>query len=461
MEQFRIFIASSTERIELATEIADALGKLGQEPVRWWMLFSPSSYTIESLEGALTGAEAGVFLCTGDDRGRIREQELAIARDNVILELGLFIAKLGRRRCFIVADSNRPLRMPTDLEGISTIRADMGPDNIASLVVKCMRESIRVGQRRADRRCIHVLADSNITAKVNAKELPVEWHQRALYCGTEGAKAWLAYADDEFNNVQTNKDRTLDQQQTVMALNGGRWRSYISLGPGDGRRDRYVYDKLRTLLTDVQYVPVDISEGLIHHATSALRETGAIVPFGVLGDFEDNQNFIFEQIDQALPRPRLIGLLGNTLGNLDGGDEKFLRGLQVHMQRGDELLLDVATAREPWEFDPYHKYFKSAVRRRFIAQGIARQLGRSPRDILAQFKKRIGATPTKAPQYAQQQTIYDKATQRVGLALRVYYFDKFRDWIARELQFDEKYAQEYSFEGTPSFGAGLIRLARR
>ncbi|ANQ23114.1 hypothetical protein BA893_07100 [Vibrio natriegens] len=59
-------------------------------------------------------------------------------RDNVLFELGLFIGKLGKRRCFIVMPDNVDLHIPTDLVGVtpakysgtrakSEIAASLGP----------------------------------------------------------------------------------------------------------------------------------------------------------------------------------------------------------------------------------------------------------------------------------------------------------------------------------------------
>ena len=460
MRKFNIFLASSTEQLSFASKIADALSKLGHMPIRWWTSFDASTYNLEALEEVLEKADAGVFVCFGDDQATVRKNHQKIPRDNVILELGFFLSALGRRRCFVVAPSDNQLRLPTDLAGLTTIHAAADPDSIASMVINGILKSLDGENRYAKNNCINIRADPEITAKINSTPTPVEWHQRALYCGTEGGKAWLAYADDEFNNVQTSNDRDLDREKTLAALDDVGWRSFISLGPGDARRDRHIYDKLQTLEVIVQYVPVDISEGLIHHAARTLGLGGALVPFGILGDFEDGQDFVFEHLNHSLPRPWLIGLLGNTLGNLDVGAETFLRRIAVRMQPGDELLLDIATTQVQWDFDPYHRYFQSPVRRQFIAQGIARQLGQSAEKILSRFESRVAAKRIQAPDHAEQQLIYDQETGKLGLTLRAYYFDKFCAWITKELPFDLKWGDDYQFEGT-SFGAGLIRLARR
>lgn len=48
-----------------------------------------------------------------------RGVEAPAARDNVLLELGLFIGGLGRDRTFMLYDRTNPPRLPSDLAGIS------------------------------------------------------------------------------------------------------------------------------------------------------------------------------------------------------------------------------------------------------------------------------------------------------------------------------------------------------
>jgi hypothetical protein len=460
MGQFTFFLASSTEQLTLASDIADALGKLDHRAIRWWTSFDPSAYNLEALEAALRQADAGIFLCIGDDTGKIRDAEVKVPRDNVILELGLFLGVLGRRRCFIVADSDTGLRLPSDLAGITRLDASRDADWIASTVTKNVAKSIESEPRKTKNGCIHIRADGGVTMKITQSRLPAEWHQRALYYGTEGAKAWLAYSDDEYTKVQTTADQLADADQTIAALGRERFRTFVSLGPGDARRDKQVYEQLRTSNGPVQYIPVDISDSLIHYAVGTLVSVGAPVPFGLLADFEDGQDFLFDNL-KGLPQPRLFTLLGNTLGNLDIGAESFLRQFAGRMKRGDQLLLDVTTTEQEWTFDPYKRYFTSPIRKEFIAQGIARQLGVSTHEILGRFEDRIAAKRAeRRPDHAEQQLIYDKETGKIGLTLRAYYFDRFRNWIDSNTALKVEYAEQYQFEGV-QFGAGLIRLSKQ
>jgi predicted nucleotide-binding protein len=44
-------------------------------------------------------------------------------RDNVIFELGFFIEKLGKKRCFIVMPDDIDFQIPTDLVGITPAKS--------------------------------------------------------------------------------------------------------------------------------------------------------------------------------------------------------------------------------------------------------------------------------------------------------------------------------------------------
>ena len=61
-----------------------------------------------------------MFIFSPDDIINIRGENSNITRDNVIFELGLFIGRLGKDRCYIVMPDNcDDLRIPTDLLGIT------------------------------------------------------------------------------------------------------------------------------------------------------------------------------------------------------------------------------------------------------------------------------------------------------------------------------------------------------
>lgn len=66
-----------------------------------------------------------IFVFSPDDTTNIRKTTYKAVRDNVILELGFFLPKIGRERCFIIRPNNATnLRLPTDILGITVLTFD-------------------------------------------------------------------------------------------------------------------------------------------------------------------------------------------------------------------------------------------------------------------------------------------------------------------------------------------------
>ena len=123
-----LFVASSSESLELAHALQENLEHVAEVTVWDQGVFAPSKYTLESLIEILERADFGVFLFSPDDVVRIREGEKAVVRDNVLFELGLFIGRLSRERNFIVVPRSdaHTLHIPTDLMGLTPIPFDSG-----------------------------------------------------------------------------------------------------------------------------------------------------------------------------------------------------------------------------------------------------------------------------------------------------------------------------------------------
>ena len=62
--------------------------------------------------------DAAVFVLAPDDVSKIRDDEFAAVRDNVLIELGMFTGRLGCDRTFWVAPRDDKFRIPSDLLGI-------------------------------------------------------------------------------------------------------------------------------------------------------------------------------------------------------------------------------------------------------------------------------------------------------------------------------------------------------
>ncbi len=115
----KVFVASSVEGLDIAYPLQVNLQHDADITIWSQGIFSLSVTPLDSITEALNSSDFGVFIFSPDDEAKIRGNVIDSVRDNVLFELGLFIGKLGKRRCFIVMPDNVDLRIPTDLVGVT------------------------------------------------------------------------------------------------------------------------------------------------------------------------------------------------------------------------------------------------------------------------------------------------------------------------------------------------------
>jgi predicted nucleotide-binding protein len=117
-----MFIGSSSEHFAVAEAVGAALNSSTLEARTWKEdIFRPSSYTLVDLEREARGSDFAVLVLGEDDLVESRGDVHIVARDNVILELGLFIGACGRERVFLLVPDVDTVKLPTDLTGITTL----------------------------------------------------------------------------------------------------------------------------------------------------------------------------------------------------------------------------------------------------------------------------------------------------------------------------------------------------
>jgi len=120
MPRLRIFVASSTEGLAVAYAIQENLDHEFEVSVWSQGAFELTRTSIESIEQRLTRCDAAIFVFSPDDQAIVRGTAKPAVRDNVLFELGLFIGRLGRDRCFVVKPRSwLDFAPPSDLLGVT------------------------------------------------------------------------------------------------------------------------------------------------------------------------------------------------------------------------------------------------------------------------------------------------------------------------------------------------------
>jgi predicted nucleotide-binding protein len=150
----KTFVGSSTEGLHVAKAIESNLSEVTDVMVWTDGVFLPGRTFVETLEKLLEEVDYAILVATPDDLLVMREVENFSMRDNVLLELGLFMAKLGRRRTYLVTPKSKPIRIPTDLLGVKTVNFDLAPGAELSTVGPALEEacdSIRRAMQDAEK----------------------------------------------------------------------------------------------------------------------------------------------------------------------------------------------------------------------------------------------------------------------------------------------------------------------
>ena len=179
----KVFVGSSSEARKIAEGFCRALQNTATM-VPWWQAqdFRPMQSTLDGLFKADNKYDFGLFILTPDDQIESRGQEGYSARDNVLLELGLFLGKLGPKRTFAVIqqddDPQKKVKVLSDLAGIAIPRFSTGDEDELMASINNSVHSIRriiVEQGRRQRK-FHLIqywkyVDDLFTVSLSAAKL--------------------------------------------------------------------------------------------------------------------------------------------------------------------------------------------------------------------------------------------------------------------------------------------------
>lgn len=118
----------------------------------------------------------------------------------------------------------------------------------------------------------------------------------------------------------------------------------VSLGAGEGNKDRGFLQAVQRAGKTVKYFPVDASQTLLETACASAENEDFEV-FGIKADISSPMHVILAADAAESPKVFLLG--GNTLGGFDPLDQ--VRHIAEVMRGGDRLIIDAELFREDTE----------------------------------------------------------------------------------------------------------------
>jgi|HubBroStandDraft_6_1064221.scaffolds.fasta_scaffold125361_1 CRP/FNR family cyclic AMP-dependent transcriptional regulator len=129
----KLFLISSSEALDVATEIQHQLNQDVFSTLWTEGVFFAGGYPLEALEKAVAESDFAVAVAQADDIIDTRGSKSPTLRDNVLFELGLFMGMLTRFRAILMSPKVKGLKLPSDLQGLTLLTYEQdGPMELAA-----------------------------------------------------------------------------------------------------------------------------------------------------------------------------------------------------------------------------------------------------------------------------------------------------------------------------------------
>src|SRR5688500_17654781 len=101
----KIFIGSSSQGYGVAEKVKNCLSSVG-DCFLWKEngVWEPNRSTFDNLLRIVNYFDFGIFVATADDLTLINDAIVIESRDNVILEIALFLGAMGREKSFLLVE---------------------------------------------------------------------------------------------------------------------------------------------------------------------------------------------------------------------------------------------------------------------------------------------------------------------------------------------------------------------
>ncbi|SHG64993.1 Predicted nucleotide-binding protein containing TIR-like domain-containing protein [Fodinibius roseus] len=203
----RVMILSSSEKLSVAYAIQENLDKDAEITV-WEHAFTELSKGIlETIVDSARDNDYAIFVLADDDISFLRGEKFKTTRDNVILELGIFIGTLGIRSCFMIVPRGiQDHHLPTDLAGLTyaTYNNDRSDNNV--------RAALSPACNKVRKNLFRPIKDiSNLKSFDSFQNTKIDWEEMFANCHEVdllfmGSATWRNYHFDRIENFLSKEN---------------------------------------------------------------------------------------------------------------------------------------------------------------------------------------------------------------------------------------------------------------
>ncbi|WP_328810621.1 nucleotide-binding protein [Rhodococcus sp. NBC_00294] len=239
----KLFIGSSREGSAVAYNLQSVLQERRVCETTVWDqdVFKPGAFAIDALCEVAREHDFAILVASPDDTTISRGSTSLAVRDNVILELGLFIGVLGRERAYLLLTGNA--RLPSDVFGLTTLKYPTREDgNVTAAVGPAVLQVQKQVERLGPRQSVSTAAASGVSRSLEA--------ELDLLCANAEAQGWT---------VKKNSKTTL----RLVSPNGSR---VHSLTKGNAQLTR---DELRTFAAELRGDGMRVNQAVLRPAAQS------------------------------------------------------------------------------------------------------------------------------------------------------------------------------------------------
>jgi hypothetical protein len=439
MTNLNVLVAYTPDTQECAATAAKLLSTCNISTNQWQIPAKPDGRMLLELRQHSNNSDAAIFILQSPNKSGANNNDIATA--SIFLSIGIFASINGGDNITLLT---KDFDFLSSQLGFINLKKITRPGDLERYVKSTAQfiQSQATSLGSVTKSPVQVICHPTVAHEQINSQTPDDWFTRAMYLGTDGARAWLKTSNSHEQTAISNAVRKLLERRksrliSKNQIDSNSFRTFVSLGPGSGKLDERIIKTLKSYGPTPIYIPVDISAGLIWQACKQLSDI-TLVPAGILADFETSMPFVSTHLKKFCKAPHLYGLLGNTFGNLDGTEDSFADDLASLLDGEDEIFIDAAISKSPKPPPVNLDNWKDENKKYFFAHGAAKKLGNiSTEDVINRFSEIITVDISdKNSAVAHTTTFEFKARGKAFAYVRRYNLSSLKEFLEKRFRVD-------------------------